>query len=90
MYFCHTGIIRLDLMITIAAMKIMIVIRMMLIIMIMVTLMIMIITLQLPADDEILKIEHTMHHSSDYPYVSTFTVRMILFFLAVMNPHMYI
>lgn len=31
-------------------------------------------TTGLPADDEILKIEHTMHHSSDYPYVSTFTI----------------
>ncbi|XP_047470761.1 LOW QUALITY PROTEIN: vascular endothelial growth factor receptor 2-like [Penaeus chinensis] len=31
-------------------------------------------TTGLPADHEILKIEHTMHLSSDYPYVSTFTI----------------
>ncbi|XP_042888408.1 vascular endothelial growth factor receptor 1-like isoform X2 [Penaeus japonicus] len=31
-------------------------------------------TSELPMDDSILKIEHTMHFGSDYPHVSTFTI----------------
>lgn len=87
MYFYPLVIIVLMSMIMMVTM-IAIVVRIMMFISMLILLMIIMITFQLPADDDIVKIEHIIHTGTDFPHVSTLTVRMMLLLFDVMNTHM--